>query len=86
MNHSYKTKGTCSSQITFDLEQGIVKNVQFTGGCNGTLKAIAKLVEGMEASRVIELLSGNTCGFKNTSCGDQLACALKAALDEEAAS
>ena len=73
MNHSYKTKGTCSSQITFDLEQGVVKNVQFTGGCNGNLKAIAKLVEGMEASRVIELLSGNTCGFKNTSCPDQLA-------------
>ena len=86
MNHTYKTKGTCSSQITLDLENGIVKNVQFTGGCNGNLKAIAKLVEGMEASRVIELLSGNTCGFKTTSCGDQLACALKTALDEESAS
>ena len=86
MNHSYKTKGTCSSQINFDLEGGIVKNVQFTGGCNGNLKAIAKLVEGMEASRVIELLSGTTCGFKTTSCGEQLACALKAALETESAS
>ena len=86
MNHSYKTKGTCSSQINFDLEGSIVKNVQFTGGCNGNLKAIAKLVEGMEASRVIELLSGNTCGFKSTSCGDQLACALKVALETESAS
>lgn len=86
MNHSYKTKGTCSSQITFDLVDGIVKNVQFTGGCNGNLKAISKLVEGMEASRVIELLAGNTCGFKSTSCGDQLACALKAALEQESAS
>ena len=82
MNHSYKTKGTCSSRITFDLVDGIVKNVEFTGGCNGNLKAIAKLVEGMEASRVIELLSGNTCGFKPTSCPDQLATALKQAKEQ----
>ena len=86
MNHTYKTKGTCSSQITLNLENGIVKNVQFTGGCNGNLKAIAKLVEGMDAQRVIDLLSGNTCGFKSTSCGDQLACALKEALAAESAS
>lgn len=86
MNHTYKTKGTCSSQITLDLENGIVKNVQFTGGCNGNLKAIAKLVEGMDAQRVIDLLSGNTCGFKSTSCGDQLACALTEALAAESAS
>ena len=86
MNHTYKTKGTCSSQINLDLENGIVKNVQFTGGCNGNLKAIAKLVEGMDAQRVIDLLSGNTWGFKSTSCGDQLACALKEALAAESAS
>ena len=86
MQYEYKTKGTCSQKIFFDLEDGKVTKVQFLGGCNGNLKAIAKLVEGMEASRVIELLSGNTCGFKSTSCGDQLACALKAALEEEAAS
>ena len=86
MNHSYKTKGTCSSKITFELVDGIVKNVEFTGGCNGNLKAIAKLVDGMEAERVVTLLSGNTCGFKSTSCGDQLACALKEALAAESAS
>jgi len=80
MNYTYKTKGTCSSKISFDIEDGIVKNVVFTGGCNGNLKAISKLVEGMEAARVIELLRGNTCGFKATSCGDQLACALEEAL------
>lgn len=78
--HEYKTKGTCSSQITFDLEDGKVKNVSFMGGCNGNLKAIAKLVEGMEAEKVIKLLKGNTCGMKNTSCGDQLAVALETAL------
>ena len=80
MQYSYKTKGTCSSQIQFDLEGGIVTNVKFTGGCNGNLKAISKLVEGMEAARVISLLKGNTCGFKPTSCGDQLAAALEEAL------
>ena len=78
--YEYKTKGTCSSQITFDLENGKVKNVSFMGGCNGNLKAIAKLVEGMEAEKVIKLLKGNTCGMKNTSCGDQLAVALETAL------
>lgn len=73
MTYEYKTKGTCSSMITFDLEENIIKNVKFTGGCNGNLKAIAKLVEGMDANKVVELLKGNTCGFKNTSCADQLA-------------
>ncbi len=80
MNFTYKTKGTCSSQIRFDIEDGIVRNVVFTGGCNGNLKAIAKLVEGREASEVIATLKGNTCGFKSTSCADQLACALSEAL------
>lgn len=83
MNHTYKTKGTCSSQITFDLEGNTVRNVRFTGGCNGNLKAIGRLVEGMDADRVIELLRGNTCGFKNTSCADQLACALEEAKNSE---
>ncbi len=80
MTYTYKTKGTCSSQISFELEEGIVKNVSFTGGCNGNLKAIARLVEGMEATKIISLLSGNTCGFKSTSCADQLATAVKEAL------
>lgn len=81
MQYTYKTKGTCSSQISFQIEDGIVKNVVFTGGCNGNLKAIARLVEGMEASRVIALLKGNTCGPRPTSCADQLACALGEALE-----
>ncbi len=81
MNYTYKTKGTCSSQISFEIEDGKVKNVQFAGGCNGNLKAIAKLVEGMDAQKVISLLAGNTCGFKNTSCADQLAEALKQAAN-----
>ncbi len=84
MNHySYKTKGTCSSRIDFDLEDGIVKNVVFTGGCNGNLKAIGKLVEGKDAAEIRDLLIGNTCGFKDTSCADQLARALTGALEKE---
>ena len=85
MEFSYKTKGTCCSVITFTLENSIVKNVTFTGGCNGNLKAISKLVEGMPAEKVISLLSGNTCGLKSTSCADQLTCAIKEALAECAA-
>ena len=81
MSYTYKTKGTCSSQIAFDIEEVIVKNVVFTGGCNGNLKAIARLVEGMEAAKVIAILKGNTCGYKSTSCADQLACALSEAVN-----
>ncbi len=83
MEYTYKTKGVCASRITFDLEDGTVSNVRFTGGCNGNLKAISKLIEGMSAEKVIELLSGNTCGFKNTSCADQLTVALRHALNGE---
>ena len=82
MTYEYKTRGTCSTKIDFDLEDGKVKNVSFTNGCNGNLKAISKLVEGMEAEKVIELLNGNTCGMKSTSCADQLAKALSAALEK----
>ena len=83
MTYTYKTKGTCSTLIRFDLEDGTVSGVQFTNGCNGNLKAISKLVEGMKAEKVIELLDGNTCGMKPTSCADQLAKALTAALKNE---
>ena len=79
MNHEYKTQGTCSQRIFFDIEDGKVKNVQFLGGCNGNLKGIASLVEGMDVDEVIARLEGTTCGMKNTSCPDQLAQALKAA-------
>ena len=80
MKHTFRTRGVCASAIVFDLEDGIVSNVSFMGGCNGNLKAISKLVEGMEAEKVISILEGNTCGFKKTSCADQLAIALKEAL------
>ena len=76
----YTTKGTCSRFIDFDLVDGIVKNVVFTGGCNGNLKGIAALVEGMEANEAIKRLTGITCGMKATSCPDQLAKALEEAL------
>ena len=75
--YEYKTKGTCSQMIYFDLEDGKVKNVQFLGGCNG--KGIGQLVEGMNVDDVIARLEGTTCGMKKTSCPDQLAQALKAA-------
>lgn len=72
------TNGVCARKINFELdENNKVHNVSFLGGCNGNLKAISKLVEGMEVSRVIEILEGNTCGMKTTSCADQLAKALK---------
>lgn len=76
----YKTKGTCSSQISFDLVDGKLHNVVFTGGCNGNLKGISSLVEGQDAGEVITRLEGIRCGFKSTSCPDQLAQALKQAL------
>lgn len=77
----YKTKGTCSQLIEFNLDdQNKVHDVKFTGGCNGNLKGIGRLVEGMDAQEVIDKLEGTTCGFKNTSCPDQLAQALKQAL------
>ena len=83
MTYTYRTKGTCSQQITFDLEDGIVKNIEFLGGCNGNLKAISKLVDGMTAREIIEKLKGNTCGFRSTSCADQLAQAIEKALESK---
>ncbi|HIX58838.1 MAG TPA: TIGR03905 family TSCPD domain-containing protein [Candidatus Blautia gallistercoris] len=76
----YKTSGVCSSQIQFELQDNKVHNVRFTGGCNGNLQGIGKLVEGMDAQEVIARLEGTRCGFKSTSCPDQLAKALKAAM------
>ena len=74
----YKTHGTCSQQISFDLQDG--NNLKFVGGCNGNLKGICSLVEGMDANEVISKLEGIRCGFKSTSCPDQLAKAIKEAL------
>ena len=80
MQYEYKTKGTCSQKIFFDIEDGKVKNVQFLGGCNGNLKGIGALVEGMKVEDVISRLEGTRCGMKSTSCPDQLAKALKEAI------
>ena len=75
--HIFKTHGTCSTSISFDKAlDGTITNVCFTGGCNGNLKAVAKLVEGMKDREIYEKLHGNLCGSKNTSCADQLASAV----------
>ena len=80
--YEYKTKGTCSQKIFFDIEDNKVKNVQFVGGCNGNLKGICRLVKGMKAEDVIDRMEGTLCGFRNTSCPDQIAKNLKKALAE----
>lgn len=82
MNYKYKTKSVCSSEITFDLDGDVVKNIRFLGGCNGNLKAIAKLLDGHTVFEIEEKLKGNTCGFRSTSCADQLAVAVRKAYEE----
>ena len=82
MRYNYTTKGACSRQISFDIEDGKIKNVSFVGGCNGNLKGISALVEGSDAEDIIKRLRGTKCGMKETSCPDQLAAAIEAALAE----
>ena len=79
MTYEFTPSGVCSQKITFELDGDLVKNVKFTGGCNGNLKGIGALVEGMKKDEVIEKLSGIRCGFKRTSFPDQLARALSEA-------
>ena len=83
MKFEYTTKGVCARKIEFDINNGVITNVVFNGGCNGNLKAISKLVEGKNAAEISDILAGNICGMKNTSCADQLAKAVMAALSEE---
>ena len=78
MQYTFKTKGTCAQMISFDVENNKLSNVQFYGGCNGNLKGIGSLVDGMDIDDVIARLEGIKCGMKQTSCPDQLAAALKA--------
>lgn len=80
MTITYQTKGTCSSKMTVELEDGVVQSLKVDGGCSGNLQGISKLVAGMQAEDVIARLEGIKCGFKSTSCPDQLAKALKQAL------
>ena len=77
---TYITKGVCASRINFEIVDHKLHNVSFVGGCNGNLKAISKLVEGMDIDKVLEVLEGNTCGYKNTSCADQLCKAIREAV------
>jgi len=77
MHKTYKTEGTCSVQIDFDVEDNKIHNLVYTGGCNGNLKGIAALVEGQDINTVKEKLKGIKCGMKQTSCPDQLSRALE---------
>ena len=81
----YKTKGVCAQAIEFELDGHIIKNVRFAGGCSGNTQGVAALVKGMTAEEAIQRLEGIKCGFKPTSCPDQLAKALKQAIAQEAA-
>lgn len=84
--YRYATKGTCSQAIDFELDDnGNVSNVSFYGGCNGNLKAVSKLVDGMSVDYIEDKLKGNICGMRSTSCADQLAIAVRAAMDGELA-
>lgn len=82
MKYSYKTSGTCARVINFDIEGNKVTNISFEGGCNGNLKAISKLVDGWTVEQIESKLLGNTCGFRDTSCADQLAKAVREALEK----
>lgn len=82
MKYTYKTRGVCAQQISFNIDGDKITDVSFLGGCNGNLKAISKLVDGMSVDEIEEKLLGNTCGFKSTSCADQLAKAVRQAYSE----
>ena len=83
MRYKYRTNGVCAYEVQFDLKDNKVSGVQFTGGCNGNLQAIPKLVEGLTVAQVEEKIGGIKCGFKNTSCGDQLAKACREAYEAQ---
>ena len=82
MRYEVRPQNVCARMITFDLEGDVVKNVAFTGGCNGNLKAVSKLLDGMTVEQIEGYLKGNTCGFRNTSCADQLAQAVRKCYEE----
>ncbi len=82
MKFTYKTNGTCAHEIQFEINNDIITNIKFVGGCNGNLKAISKLVDGWTVEQIEEKLKGNTCGWRQTSCADQLALAVRAAKEQ----
>ena len=83
MEYSYRTQGTCAQLITFDINDDVITNIAFMGGCNGNLKAISKLCEGMTVEKIESTLLGNTCGMRNTSCADQFAKAVREAYNAQ---
>jgi len=83
MDYSYTTKMVCAKQINFHIEGNVITNVSFLGGCNGNLKAVSKLVDGMTVEQIEEKLKGNLCGMRPTSCADQLAIAVRQAYEEQ---
>lgn len=82
MKYQYRTHGTCSQLISFEIENGKLHNVEFFGGCQGNLRGISRLVEGQDAANVAQILKGTLCHDKGTSCPDQLSCAIDAALKQ----
>lgn len=82
MRYDYKTENVCSQVISFDINDDVITNINFMGGCNGNLKAIAKLVNGWTVDKIEEYLRGNICGRRPTSCADQLAIAVRKAYDD----
>ena len=83
MRYEYKTKNTCAQKISFDIEGNVIKNIEFLGGCDGNLKAIAKILDGATVEDIEKKLLGNTCGNRPTSCADQLAQAVRKAYEEQ---
>ena len=81
MEYTYHAKGVCAMEISFHLDGDVVSGIRFDGGCNGNLKAISKLCDGMTVSEIESKLAGNTCGFKETSCADQFAIAVREAYE-----
>ena len=82
MDYKYRTRGVCAQEISFKLDGNVVSDISFYGGCNGNLKAISKLCDGMTVEEIEDKLKGNTCGYKPTSCADQLAIAVRQAYDK----
>lgn len=83
MRYVYKPIGVCSREISFDLDNGIITNINFIGGCSGNLRMISKILNGWKAEDIINITSGNLCGNRNTSCADQLSLAVVEALKKE---
>lgn len=81
MDYTYRAEGVCSMEIRFHLDGDVVSDIRFTGGCDGNLKAISRLCDGMTVSEIERKLAGNTCGYKETSCADQLAIAVREAYE-----